>query len=233
MAFDPIWFAWPICHALSLWYKNKQSSYSFRVHWHGTHFDKKKEVKRLLHYMALKIHMAWCPEFSPVYKTMYGQIWLNILVHNDKKCAFVLSNHQCWEIQQVYTLSTTPGRMTLKGQWCIMLNIQCAFPRLFVHSPCLPRRSSSWAEHRDCDRGDWLHVICGHLLPEEGKDDHKALWWAIQACSTHFQLVVNGLWWTHCITETVFFFFLFGSVFCVQSGLSASCQNLCWASLSS
>lgn len=24
-------------------------------------------------------------------------------------------NHQCWEIQQVYTLSTTPGRMTLKG----------------------------------------------------------------------------------------------------------------------
>lgn len=157
--------------------------------------------------MALKIHMAWCPEFSPVYKTMYGQIWLNILVHNDKKCAFVLSNHQCWEIQQVYTLSTTPGRMTLKGQWCIMLNIQCAFPRLFVHSPCLPRRSSSWAEHRDCDRGDWLHVICGHLLPEEGKDDHKALWWATQACSTHFQLVVNGLWWTHCITETVFSFF--------------------------
>lgn len=87
MAFDPIWFARPICHALSLWYKNKQSSHSFRVHWHSKHIDKKKkkEVKRLLHCMALKIHMAWCPEISPLYKTVYGQIWLNILVHYDKK----------------------------------------------------------------------------------------------------------------------------------------------------
>lgn len=103
-------------------------------------------------------------------------------------CTYVFSNDQCWEIRQVYTLSTTPGRMTLKGQRCTMLthsgkpDIQCAIPCLFSHSNCLSRRSPSWAEHRDCDRGDRLQLICNHLLPEEGKDDREALWWASHTC---------------------------------------------------
>lgn len=84
MAFDPIWFAWPICHALSLWYKNKQSSYSFRVHWHGKHIDKKRVKETFALYGTEDTHgpVSWV--FAG-FKTVYGQIWLNILVHGDKK----------------------------------------------------------------------------------------------------------------------------------------------------
>lgn len=93
----------------------------------------------------------------------------------------LLSNHQCWEILQVYDLTPTPGKLTLKGQSLYKHDSNSESLCLTMLS-VVSTRTSSRTEHWDSDRGDRLYLICSLVLSEKGQDNLETLWWGPQPC---------------------------------------------------